>query len=593
MAKKSLMFLFFVLIILLIQSVSAISNVQHSVDSNKVTITYEGTPPFWINIRGDETIGQPGGYLWAKTYSNSFSYDMSFANNPSKKFYYGVKDTSWSSTNSFTLQTNSICKNSDYYCPWECNDWKLDSDCGVPKIYNFVESRSPNDYLTSKIIHWDDTSWRTYQPLIQKVNELTNGISDDFEKAKRIADWVKKSRPYGEPSPANQGKSVIDIFNSNTGVCMDAGILTTAMFRIANIPSRAILYGNHEYTEAYINGRWIGFDATFDCTMGSDENCVGGETLIIDPITSIDYNNEFYWNEPKFMSIFSDGTPREVINISYYKVNMIQRNIYKSGEANIKISWGLSRQEQVKEKYCILSSFKTGLSERFSNSPILKTISNEDNSYSLNCVVVLESDPYTEHNEMITITFTGAQIETNSIISNGYVRIDVETIGIKNEVASWGTVYIPTTSATVFKNIDGYSLTYDKSKYTDFTAIRWVIKSDNLNCDYYHCNYVNSNGYSTHISPTGILGYGTIKDFGTRNMPPEHYNGFSQISLPEGKYKLIYSLEGDVGYKYFEILSDQKQVIYPGQISEYNYSTQNKFAILKTTLTKSIEGLNP
>src|SRR3989338_10905394 len=89
--------------LILIQSVSAISNVQHSVNGNKVTLSYQGTPPFWINIRGDTNIGQTGGYLWAKTYSNSFSYDMSFAINPSKKFYYGVKDTSWSSTNSFSL----------------------------------------------------------------------------------------------------------------------------------------------------------------------------------------------------------------------------------------------------------------------------------------------------------------------------------------------------------------------------------------------------------------------------------------------------------------------------------------------------------
>ena len=95
----------FLVSLMIIQSVSAISNVQHSVDSNKVTLTYQGTPPFLINIRPDTNVGQKGGYLWAKTYSSSFSYDMSFAINPSKKFYYGVKDTSWSSVASFSLGT--------------------------------------------------------------------------------------------------------------------------------------------------------------------------------------------------------------------------------------------------------------------------------------------------------------------------------------------------------------------------------------------------------------------------------------------------------------------------------------------------------
>jgi hypothetical protein len=82
---------------------SAVSNVQHSFDGTKMTITYEGTPPFVINIRGDTNIGQAGGYVWAKTNSNSFTYDMSFADSPSGNFYFGVKDTAWSTAQSFHL----------------------------------------------------------------------------------------------------------------------------------------------------------------------------------------------------------------------------------------------------------------------------------------------------------------------------------------------------------------------------------------------------------------------------------------------------------------------------------------------------------
>lgn len=95
--------LLILVILLLVQSVFAVSNVQQSADGNKITLTYVGSPPFLINIRGDKNIGQPGGYLWAKTYSNTFTYDMGFANNPSKTFYYGVKDASWSGTTYFIL----------------------------------------------------------------------------------------------------------------------------------------------------------------------------------------------------------------------------------------------------------------------------------------------------------------------------------------------------------------------------------------------------------------------------------------------------------------------------------------------------------
>ncbi len=123
---------FILLILFLIPFVHSITNVQHSVDANKVTLTYQGTPPYWINIKGDENIGQAGGYLWAKTYSNSFTYDMSFVVNHSKKFYYGVKDKSWSNTNYFELSSeikkcgDGICdkveKANPALCPQDCRD---------------------------------------------------------------------------------------------------------------------------------------------------------------------------------------------------------------------------------------------------------------------------------------------------------------------------------------------------------------------------------------------------------------------------------------------------------------------------------------
>ncbi len=105
MQKSKPFIISFFTFIFFVQSVSAISNVQHSVDGNKVTITYQGTPPFLINIRLDTNIGQSGGYIWAKTYSNSFTYDLGFAVNPSKKFYYGIKDNGWGNTNQFSLGT--------------------------------------------------------------------------------------------------------------------------------------------------------------------------------------------------------------------------------------------------------------------------------------------------------------------------------------------------------------------------------------------------------------------------------------------------------------------------------------------------------
>src|SRR3989338_4955779 len=103
--KKSVIIFCCLILILSISFISSISNVQDFVDGTKVTITYEGTPPFFINIREDANIEQDkGGYLNSITDSNSFTYDMDFANAPSGKFYYSVKDTDWSDVGEFSIQ---------------------------------------------------------------------------------------------------------------------------------------------------------------------------------------------------------------------------------------------------------------------------------------------------------------------------------------------------------------------------------------------------------------------------------------------------------------------------------------------------------
>jgi hypothetical protein len=100
MLKKELIFIIFLLSIPLS---FAIYNVSHSTIDNQVTLTYDGNPPFYINIRNDQNIGDFGGYLWAKTNLKSFTYDMSYAINPSKTFYYGVKDSEWSEISDFSI----------------------------------------------------------------------------------------------------------------------------------------------------------------------------------------------------------------------------------------------------------------------------------------------------------------------------------------------------------------------------------------------------------------------------------------------------------------------------------------------------------
>jgi len=219
----------------------AISNVQHSVDDTQVTLTYTGTSPFFINIRADNNIGQSGGYLWAKTYSNSFTYDLNFANNPSKKFYYAVKDNSWSQINSFSFGDNN-------------------------EIINLIASDSPNDYLGEKINpQMTDSDWMNYQPIIDKVNFLTQGKNSDYEKAKAIIDWMRLNKTYDYAGTLQGEGSVIDLFNSDSGVCWDSAVLAVAMLRLANIPARytAPAASAHTFIQFYLDNHWVATDPTY------------------------------------------------------------------------------------------------------------------------------------------------------------------------------------------------------------------------------------------------------------------------------------------------------------------------------------------
>lgn len=193
-----------------------------------------------------------------------------------------------------------VCLSGDDYCSFGCNDWEIDEDCGgVPRVWDLVASNDPEEYLSDFISTEKPSQWKEYEPLKNKVLELTNGITDDYEKARRIADWVQRSRPYdeaslsgGDATVANKGGSVIEIFNEKTGVCLDSAILLTAMLRQAGIPARAIspAFGySHEYTEAYLGSKWIGIDATYNPAGSESEAYFIDETSTPNDFSTVTY----------------------------------------------------------------------------------------------------------------------------------------------------------------------------------------------------------------------------------------------------------------------------------------------------------------
>lgn len=102
-----------IITILLATSGLAVTNVQHTVQDDTLIITYDGTPPFLINIRPDNEIGEPGGYVWARTMSKFFSIPATSLGGVGVR-YFGVRDADeWSATQQLIRPPEPQCLRPD------------------------------------------------------------------------------------------------------------------------------------------------------------------------------------------------------------------------------------------------------------------------------------------------------------------------------------------------------------------------------------------------------------------------------------------------------------------------------------------------
>ncbi len=216
------------------------------------------------------------------------------------------------------------CISGDNVCPIGC-PYQIDKDCEPPKTWDLIASNDPADYLGDSVGYTPPSDWRHYQPMIDKVNEITKGLDNDFDKANAIATWVMHSKQYGDgeegTSIANRWGSVIDIFNAEEGVCLDSSFLTTAMMRLAGIPARSVLLA-HAFNDVYVNGKWMTIEATF----GSGEPYFGSQPLIRTVV-----NEPYEFKKSIFIEFGSGSKLIEFKNVIYYKT----KSIPKKGFGNI------------------------------------------------------------------------------------------------------------------------------------------------------------------------------------------------------------------------------------------------------------------
>lgn len=141
---------------------------------------------------------------------------------------------------------------------------------------------------------------QSYPEVYETAIAITAGCGSDREKLRAIHDWVAEHVCYDRDSFRNGTSGVTeptDILNMNPMRCVCQGYanLTRDLCRAVGIPCKvvsgyalgvgaesywteAILNSNesnHAWNEAYIDGRWVILDTTWD-SQNEYENGVGG-----------------------------------------------------------------------------------------------------------------------------------------------------------------------------------------------------------------------------------------------------------------------------------------------------------------------------
>ena len=153
------------------------------------------------------------------------------------------------------VRKHIIQQNLDYPSPW------FDA---IPRIYDVSDSSDdPKIYLGQPIRY--EWQGEEYPPeLYAKVDELTRGITSEYDKLVILANWVKHSKDAVNASYVLWPPSIADVWRSPSGDCDEAAFELGAMCRVAGIPAMNIDTWNrwHTAVRAYVDGRWVIADAT-------------------------------------------------------------------------------------------------------------------------------------------------------------------------------------------------------------------------------------------------------------------------------------------------------------------------------------------
>jgi hypothetical protein len=163
-----------------------------------------------------------------------------------------------------------------------------------PVLYQYLQYYNNKDTSVEALYYYLKPSsdvQSTDSGIVQKASEITSGITGAYAKAEAICDWVSSNIYYDvdyDPDTSSSSEKpasdALSTLKTGYAVCEGYANLTTALLRAAGIPARTCVgYGlidsdeewseykaagyagmNHAWTEAYLRGRWIEIDTTWN-----------------------------------------------------------------------------------------------------------------------------------------------------------------------------------------------------------------------------------------------------------------------------------------------------------------------------------------
>ncbi|MCQ6562382.1 leucine-rich repeat domain-containing protein [Paenibacillus mendelii] len=125
------------------------------------------------------------------------------------------------------------------------------------------------------------------------AKEITNGLTTDMKKLEAIHDWVAANIQYDYATlqgTKNMPQDAVSVMRSKEAVCAGYSNLTAALGRAAGIPTQVVTghiarFGStwdkvlpwlfdrnyyHAWNQAYVDGKWIVLDTTWDAAQYAD-----------------------------------------------------------------------------------------------------------------------------------------------------------------------------------------------------------------------------------------------------------------------------------------------------------------------------------